>query len=74
MGNGCMFGKSLRNNRKFSFKPYYYDPEKDNTNKRRIEFKRNVRRKAAKQKSLISLFILLAIIIYLIHMLSSMGR
>lgn len=74
MGNGCMFGKSLRKNRKFSFKPYYYNPEKDKTNKRRIEFKRKVRRKAAKQKSLISLFILLAILLYLVHMLSNMGR
>ncbi|MFO7891239.1 MAG: hypothetical protein R6V04_12985 [bacterium] len=69
-----MFGKSLRKNRKFSFKPYYYDPEKDETNKRRIEFKSKVRRKAAKQKSLLSLFILLGIIFYLIYMLSNVGK
>lgn len=69
-----MFGKSLRKNRKFSFKPYYYDPEKDKSNKRRIEFQSKVRKKAAKQKSLVSLFILLAIIIYLIHMLTNLGR
>jgi len=69
-----MFGKGLRKNRQFSFKPYYYQPEKDKTKKRRIEFKRKSRRKAAKQKSLISLIILLSIIIYIIYILNNLGK
>ena len=69
-----MFGKGLKKNRKFSFIPYYYDPDKDKTNKRRVEFQRKIRRRAAKQKSLISLIILLSIVIYLIYLFSNMGK
>jgi len=69
-----MFGKGLTKNRKFSFKTYYYDPEKDKTNKRRIGFKRKVRRRAAKQKSMISLIILLAVVLYLIYVLHNMVK
>ena len=69
-----MFGKGLKKNRKFSFIPYYYDQDKDKTNKRRVEFQRKIRRRAAKQKSLISLIILLSIVIYLIYLFSNMGK
>ena len=69
-----MFGRGLRKNRKFSFIPYYYDPEKDKTNQRQIEFKRKIRLRAAKQKSLVSLILLLSIVIYLIYLLSNIRK
>ncbi len=69
-----MFENRLRKNRQFFFKPFYYDPEKDKTNKRHFEFKRKIQRRAAKQKSLISLIILLAFVVYLIYLFISNGK
>lgn len=69
-----MLGRKLARNRKFNYEPEYYDPDKDEHNKRKINFKGKLRKRAAKQKSLLSFFILLFILLYLIYFLSKLNR
>ncbi len=69
-----MIGRNLPKNRKFTFEPQYYDPEKEKREGHAIKFKRPHARKAAKQKSLIWLFTLLGIIGYFIYFFSKLGK
>ena len=65
-----MLGRRLPKNRRFSYEPRFYDPKKEEKEGRQIKFKRERSKSAARTRSLINLFILLGIIIYLIYFLS----
>ena len=69
-----MLGSRLPKNRKFSYEPLYYDPEKDEQAKRRIHFKSNARKKAAKQRSLIWLITLFALALYFVIYFARIGQ
>lgn len=47
-----MLGRRLPKNRKFSYEPRYWDPEKEEKEGRRIKFKRKLSKAAAKKRSL----------------------
>lgn len=69
-----MIGNRQLKNRKFTYEPQYYDPEKEAREGRGIKFKRLHARKTAKQRSLIWLFTLLGIIVYFIYFFSKLGK
>ena len=69
-----MLGSRLPKNRKFSYETYYYNPKKEEREGRRIKFKRQRSKSAAKTRSLIYLVVLLAMVVYLIYFLSRLGR
>lgn len=69
-----MIGSRLPKNRKFSYESYYYDPKKEEKEGRRLKFKRKTTKSSAKVSSLIWLITLLALVIYMIYFLSSLGR
>ena len=69
-----MLGRRLPKNRKFSYEPRYWDPEKEEKEGRRIKFKRKLSKAAAKKRSSINLIILIAIVIYIIYFLSRLDR
>lgn len=68
-----MLGRRLPKNRSFSYEPSYYNPEKEEREGHKIQFKRQTR-STAKRKSLISLFVLLAVIAYFLYFLSRLSR
>ncbi len=68
-----MLGRRLPKVRRFSYQPYYYDPEKEEREGRKIKFRRMRSSKSVKRRSLIWLFIILAFIIYFIIMLRRIG-
>jgi len=69
-----MLGRQLPKNRKFSYEPRYWDPEKEEKEGRRIKFKRKLSKAAAKKRSSANLIILIAIVIYIVYFLSRLGR
>lgn len=64
-----MLGRRLPKNRRFNYDPLYYDPKKEEREGRHIKFQRKTRRSTAKMRSLVWLFILLGLVIYVIYLL-----
>lgn len=69
-----MFGSRLPKSRRFNYEPRFYNPDKDEREKRRIDFKRKYRKQQARQRSLIWLIALLILLLYVIFILSRIGR
>ena len=69
-----MIGRRLPKNRKFSYEPRIYDPKKEEREGRHIKFKRKTTRAVAKQRSIIWLFLMLALVIYFVIFLGRMGK
>jgi hypothetical protein len=69
-----MLGRRLPKNRKFTYEPRFYDPQKEEREGRRIHFKRKTTRSAAKTQSLIWLITLLALVVYFIYFFGKLGR
>lgn len=69
-----MLGRRLPKNRRFSYEPYYYRPDKEEREGRRIKFKRKITKTAAKRRSLLWLIMLLALVIYMIYFLNRLGK
>ncbi len=67
-----MLGRRLPKNRRFSYETHYYDPKKEEKEGRRIKFQRKTRRSTAKMRSLVWLFILLGLVVYVIYLLGRM--
>ncbi|MBN2030952.1 hypothetical protein JW824_12000 [bacterium] len=68
-----MLGRRLPKNRRFSYEPHYYDPKKEEKEGRRIKFQRKTRKSTAKMRSLVWLFILLALVVYAIYFFGRMA-
>lgn len=65
-----MFGNRLPKNRRFNIEYYYYDPEKEEREGRRITFKRgDAYRRAAKTRNLIWMIVLMAAVLYALYIL-----
>ena len=73
-GCGSMIGRRTLKPRRFSYEPHYYDPKKEEREGRRIKFKRTRTRAQARTRSLIWLFILFFLVVYVIIFLSRLGR
>lgn len=69
-----MLGRRLPKNRKFSYEPRLYDPKKEEREGRRIKFQRKTTRAVAKQRSLIWLLLMLALVVYFVVFLSRLGK
>ncbi len=69
-----MIGRRLPKNRRFFYEPHYYDPKKDEISGKKIKFKRSLSRRSSKTRSIVWLFMLLALIIYIIYFLSKLGN
>jgi hypothetical protein len=69
-----MLGSRLPRHKKFDYEPLYWKPEKEEQAPHKIKFKRTYRRRAAKQRSLLWLIVLLAFVIYFLHFLTRLGR
>jgi type IV secretory pathway component VirB8 len=67
-----MLGRPLPKHRQFSYKPQYYDPNKDEKEKRRkrIKFKRVRSKSSAKARSWLWLLFIVAFVIYIIAFLN----
>jgi hypothetical protein len=65
-GSKQMLGRRLPKSRRFSYTPYYYDPEKEEKEKRQIKFKRRSSRASIRARSIFWLLFLLVLVIYLI--------
>jgi len=72
-GGDRMIGSRLPGHRKFHYEPRFWDPEKEKREGRRIEFKRTHRKRQARQRSLVWLFILLGVAVYLMIFFSRLG-
>ncbi len=69
-----MFGSGLPKNRRFKPEFFYYDPEKEEREGRRIQFKRNrLTKKTAKTRSLVWLIILFVLVLYALLYLGRIG-
>lgn len=72
---GCtMLGPRQPKARRFSYEPLYYDPKKEEQEGKKIKFKRNKSKAAARNRSLIWLFFLILIVIYLIYFVGKLGQ
>lgn len=69
-----MIGRRLPKNRKFSYQPRFYDPEKEEKEGRGIKFKRQRSKSVAKKRSLVNLIVLVGVLIYLVYFLSRLSR
>ena len=71
-----MLGRRLPKARRFSYEPYYYDPEKEKREKKgsKIKFERKLSRRSAKARSLVWLIMLLFIVTYLIVTFYRLGK
>ncbi|NQT24487.1 hypothetical protein HQ585_03965 [candidate division KSB1 bacterium] len=69
-----MLGSRLPKNQRFTYEPRFYDPKKDEREKRRVDFRKSYRKKQAKQKSLIWLGALVILVLYALYILSKIWR
>ena len=69
-----MLGGRLPKNRKFSYEPRLYDPHKEEREGRHIKFQRKTTKAVAKQRSIVWLILMLALVIYFIVFLSRLGK
>ncbi len=69
-----MIGGRVPKPRRFTYEPRYYDPKKEEREGRRIKFKRVRTKTQAKTRSLIWLFTLVFLIVYLILFFNQMKR
>lgn len=72
-GYFMFYNKQLKN-RKFSYEPQYYDPEKEKREHRGIHFKRLHARQSAKHRSFFWLLTLLGIVAYFIYHFSTISK
>ncbi len=64
----------LAKHRSFSYEPRYYKPEKDEQERRRQRIKFRRPRHRSRRASTVGLFVLLAFVVYLLHLLSQLGK
>ncbi|RMG61284.1 MAG: hypothetical protein D6715_13980 [Calditrichaeota bacterium] len=64
----------LAKHRSFTYEPHYYKPEKDEQERRRQRIKFRRPRHRPRRASTVGLFLLLAFIVYLLHLLSQLGK
>lgn len=69
-----MIGSRLAKNRKFSYEPRYYNPDKERREGHQIKFKQGMTKSAHKQRSIFYLIFLLGFVIYIIYYLSRLGK
>lgn len=70
-----MLGTRLPRHRKFNYEPRFWNPEQERREKKhRIEFKRSYLKRKAKQRSLIWLFVLTAMVIWAMTFMARVGK
>jgi len=69
-----MIGRRQPKSRRFSYEPLYYDPKKEEREGRRIKFKRKTSKSDARTRSLIWLFFLVLVVLYVIYFVGKLGR
>jgi len=71
-----MLGRRLPKPRRYSYEPYYYDPDKEKREKTgaRIKFERKHNKRSAKARSVVWLLFLFGFVFYLIIHLSRLGK